>query len=62
MGAYLITTDDWNSATFGDTHQLIIEDVTIPASGGIYFNLHLDYDLKRTTGYMPSENVNYGWP
>ena len=59
-GSYQISLDNYDGGGMGDSYQLIVQDVEIPDSGGVYFNLHLDYGLKTTTGYAPNDNSDTG--
>ena len=39
------------------TYSLAVE-VTVPASGFVYVNMHLDYGLKKASGYTPDGSLN----
>ena len=45
-----VTLMNYSPKQFGSTTTLSVA-VTVPASGFVYLNVHLDYGLKATTGY-----------
>jgi hypothetical protein len=49
-----VTLASYTPQDFGSTYTFS-ETVTIPASGFIYLNVHLDYGLKKTGGYSKTE-------
>jgi hypothetical protein len=50
-----VTLANYVSQAFGTTHELTAT-VTIPSSGFVYLNIHLDYGLKITKGYGKGAN------
>ena len=50
-GAFGISLEDYG----GNDSITIMISATIPDSGFIYFNIHLDYGLKRTAGYINAD-------
>jgi hypothetical protein len=52
-----VTTSSYSPAKFG-TYTYVPVSVTVPASGIVYLNIHLDYGLKGTTGYGADASLN----
>jgi len=53
----LVTLANYSPPTFGSTYTFTVT-VTVPASGFVYLNVHLDYGLKGSSGYSANANLD----
>jgi hypothetical protein len=52
-GNQIITFDDYSSETLGSSTTITVGG-TVPASGLAHVTIHLDYSLKKTSGWQPT--------
>jgi hypothetical protein len=52
-GNQIITPEDYTTKNMGETTTVTVTGV-VPASGVAYVTIHLDYGLKKTSGWKPT--------
>jgi hypothetical protein len=55
--AEILTLEDYDPQEMGSSNEVTLT-FDMPASGFIYVNIHLDYGLKKTSGYGKDSNDN----